>query len=361
MRNKLSYERLRMKKLLAFFAALLPAMGMVHAQTPTSVPVLLCPWGCGPTESDQMLMNLQIRDGKSVHVLPQETPGYMYNIREMAKQRHHKRTIFGTEDAIIQLALQGGRPEIADALPEPIDIRFKLLYGDAWWGQGKFFVTFDPKIKSPADFKGKRVAIGMPTQSAWGLYPKLFLENAYGINSSNTDIRRMPPAAQTQALIDGSIDVAITGFGTEPQLQEIMIGAPLRLLEATGRQLYYIPVSREAVDTINTKFQTTFIHAVLPAGTLPRQTQPLSMAFVRSYKAAHPDLPEQVAYELVKSVAQYAPKMQGNHPLWKLMTRELMLHGLSEENVHPGARRAFVELGWWQDVTKYPPVTYPKR
>ena len=35
----------------------------VFAQT--SVPLLLCPWGCGPTESDQMLMNMQIRDKKA--------------------------------------------------------------------------------------------------------------------------------------------------------------------------------------------------------------------------------------------------------------------------------------------------------
>lgn len=325
-----------------------------------TVPVLLCPWGCGPTESDQMLMNLQIRGNKPVTLLPQETPGYMYNIREMANPRQHKKSIFGTEDAIIQLALQGGSPELKEFLPEPIDIKFKLLYGDAWWGQGKFFVTFNPNIKTPEDFKGKKVAIGMPTQSAWGLYPKLFLEHAYGITEKNTDIRRMPPAAQTQALIDGSIDVAITGFGTEPQYKEFMISGPLRLLEATGRPLYYIPVSKQAVDLINKKFQTTFIHANIRAGSLPRQTRDLSMAFVRSYKAAHPDFPEQTAYELVKSVAEYAPKLQGNHPLWKLMTRELMLHGLSEENVHPGAKRAFVELGWWPDHKKYPPVTYPK-
>jgi hypothetical protein len=352
---------LTLKKFLITAVTILGIAFSVPAFANTSVPILLCPWGCGPTESDQMLMNLQIRGNKPVNVLPQETPGYMYNIREMVNPRHHKQTIFGTEDAIIQLAMQGGRPELKDSLPDPIDIRFKLLYGDAWWGQGKFFVTFNPNIKTPADFKGKRVAIGMPTQSAWGLYPKLFLEHAYGINEKNTDIRRMPPAAQTQALIDGSIDVAITGFGSEPQVREIMVSAPLRLLEATGRPLYYIPVSKQAVDQINKKFQTTFIHANIRAGSLPRQTQDLSMAFVRSYKAAHPDFPEQTAYELVKSVAEYAPRLQGNHPLWKLMTRELMLHGLSEENVHPGARRAFVELGWWPDHKKYPPVTYPKK
>jgi len=27
--------------------------------------------------------------------------------------------------------------------------------------------------------------------------------------------------------------------------------------------------------------------------------------------------------------------------------------------VHPGAKRAYVELGWWDKVKNYPPVTYP--
>jgi hypothetical protein len=37
-----------------------------------------------------------------------------------------------------------------------------------------------------------------------------------------------------------------------------------------------------------------------------------------------------------------------------------MLHGLSDDNVHPGAKRAFVELGWWDKVKQYPAVTYPQ-
>ena len=354
-----------MKKIsmsIKIFAASIAYLGLAQigfAQTAT-IPTLLCPWGCGPTESDQMLMNMQIKDGKSVVVLPQETPGYMYNVREMANNRHWKKSIFATEDVIIQLAIQGGTPELKEFLPEAIPIQFKLLYGEAWWAQGKFFVTFDPKIKSPADFKGKRVALGLRGQSDWGVFPRLILEHAYGITPQNTDIRHLTPAALTQQLLDGSVDVAVTGFGSEPSLKEFLILPPFRQLEAANRQLYYVGVPKSAIDKVNAKFSTTFIPTTLKPGTLPKQTAPLEMAFVRSYKAAHEEFPDQLAYELVKSVAEYSPRLQSQHPLWKIMTKELMLHGLSEENIHPGAKRAFVELGWWKDVQKYPPVTYPK-
>ncbi len=347
----------RARRLVA--AATVSVMVAAPAFAGTNVPTLLCPWGCGPTESDQMLMNMQIKDGKAAVVLPQETPGYMYNIREMANKRHWKKSIFATEDIIIQLAMQGGSPELKEFLPEKIPVKFQLLYGEAWWGQGKYFVTFNPDIKTPADFKGKSIGLGLRGQSDWGVFPRLILEHAYGITPQNADIRHLTPAALTQQLLDGTVDVAITAFGTEPSLKEFLISPPFRQLEAANRPLRFIGVSKEALDTVNKKFGTTFIHQTLKPGTLPKQTEPLSMGFNRSYKAAHPDFPEDVAYNLVMSVAEYAPKLQQQHPLWKIMTKDLMLHGLSEENVHPGAKRAYIELGWWKDVKKFPPVTYP--
>ena len=48
----------------------------------------------------------------------------------------------------------GGREEFKEFLPEPVKAPFKLLFGEAFWGQGKYFVSFDPNIKTPADLKG---------------------------------------------------------------------------------------------------------------------------------------------------------------------------------------------------------------
>ena len=38
----------------------------------------------------------------------------------------------------------------------------------------------------------------------------------------------------------------------------------------------------------------------------------------------------------------------------------MMLDGLSEDNVHPGAKKAYVELGWWDQHKKYPAVIFAK-
>ena len=341
---------------LAAFVAAKPAA----AQPKVSVPLLLCPAGCGPTEGDTILMVQMIKEGMPVTLLPQETPGYMYNIREMAQERNWKRAVFGTEDVLIQLAMKwGGTPELKEFLPERVPIRFKLLYGETWWAQGKFFVTFDPNIKTPADLKGKRVSLGLRSQSDWGVFSRLVLE-AYGVTPQNADIRHLTPAALTQQLIDGTTDAAVTVFGMEPNMKEWMIGGPLRQLEASGKPLRYLGMTKDVVDRLNAKYGTTFTHTVIPPGTLPKQPEPLPVGLVRGYKAVHPDFSEETAYQIVMAVAKLAPKLRDLHVLWKIWSPELMVAGLSDENVHPGAKKAYVELGWWDRSRNFPPMTYPQ-
>ena len=329
------------------------------AQGKISVPLLLCPAGCGPTEGDTILMVQMIKEGSPVTLLPQETPGYMYNIREMLKESNWKRYVFSTEDVLIQLAMKwGGTPEMQEFMPDRIPIKFKLIYGETWWPIGKFFVTFDPNIKSIADLKGKRVSLGLRSQSDWGVFSRLMLA-AYGVTPQNADVRHLTPAALTQQLIDGSTDAGVTVFGMEPNMKEWMIGGPLRQLEASGKPLRYLGLDKATIDRVNQKYGTTFTHAVIPANTLPKQPAPLEVGLVRGYKAAHPDFPDEAAYQIVMAVAKMAPKLRDLHVLWKIWSPELMVAGLSDENVHPGAKKAYVELGWWDKTKKFPAMTYP--
>jgi uncharacterized protein len=329
------------------------------AQGKVAVPLLLSPAGSGLVEGDTILMIQMIKEGTPVTLLPQETPGYMYNIREMLNDRNWKRAAFSTEDVLIQLAMKwGGTPELKEFLPDKVPIKFKLLYGEMWWPIGKFFATFDPNIKSFADLKGKRLSLGLRSQSDWGVYPRIILDTI-GITPQNTDVRHLTPAQITQQLIDGATDVGVTVFGMEPNLKEWFIGGPLRQLEASGKPLRYIGMDKETIDLVNKKYGTTFTHAVIPANTVPKQPAPLSVGLVRGYKAVHPDFPDEVAYQVVMAVAKLAPKLRDLHVNWKVWSPELMIAGLSDENVHPGAKKAYVELGWWDKAKNFPPMTYP--
>jgi len=336
------------------------AGGIGQATAQDSIAVLLCPFGCGPIAGDTILMNQMIKDGAEVTLLPQETPGYMYNIREMGmNERKWKTSVFATEDTLIQVAYAGGSDTMKEFLPEPVKVPWKLLYGEAWWGQGKFLVTFDCNLKTMGDLKGKRISLGLRGQSDWGVFARLFLEHLYGVTPDNSDVRHMTPGQLTQQLIDGATDAAVTPIGAEPSLKEFIIPGPVRQLEATGKKMCYLGVTKDEVATMNKKFGATWTYVDLPAGTLPHQDQPLGVAFNKGFKAAHESFDEERAYKFVKAVAKIGPKMKELHALWRIWSPELMTCGLSEENAHPGAIRAYKELGWWDKTKNCEPMTYP--
>lgn len=330
------------------------------AEAADAVPVLLCPFGCGPMAGDTILMNQMIKSGSKVILLPQETPGYMYNVREMGKNKTKwKNFVFATEDTLIQLAYAGGTPAMKEFLPEPVKIPWKLLYGEAWWGQGKFLATFDCSLKSMADLKGKRISLGLRGQSDWGVFSRLTLEYVFGITTKNADIRHMTPGQLTQQLIDGATDAAVTPIGAEPSLKKFIIPGPVRQLEATGKKICYLGVSKADIDKLNKRFNTTFLHIELPAGTLPHQDKPLGVGFDRGFKAVHESFSDDKAYNIVMSVAKIGEKMKSLHALWRIWSPELMTCGLSDQNTHPGAIKAYKELGWWDKRKACAPMTYP--
>lgn len=338
--------------------------GVAGAQQkkPETVTVLRCPLGCGIVEGDTILGSFVAKEHPWLVYQTQETPGYLYNIREMARNsKRWKTTLFGTEDTIIELAFHGGSAELKEFLPEPIKIKWKLLFGEAWWTQGMWFVTLNPNLKTIADLKGKRVGLGLRTQSDWGMDARLFLEIAYGITPANSDLRHLGPVAASEAMLDGKVDAVVMGAGTDPHGKNWLVAGPMRTLEASGRNLYYIGIDKAAVDKVNAKFGTAYQTITIPPGTLPQRSEPLLVGVDRGYTAAHPEFPEELAYEVVKTVAKLAPRMASVNALWKVSSPEVMVNGLTEENAHPGAIRAYKELGWWELRTKFPPVTYPEK
>jgi uncharacterized protein len=330
---------------------------------PVIINMLISPLGAGPLEG-QVILGTQIaREHPWLILRAQETPGYLYNIREMATNKPRwKDTVFATEDTVIQLAFQGGAPILKDFLPEPIKIKWKLLYGEAYWTQGMWFVTLDPAIKTLSDIKGKSVAVGLRTQCDWGMDARLFLEIAYGVTPANTKIEHLPPVTATEAMLDGKVKVAVMGAGggVGPDRKDWLLAPPIRTLQASGRKPYYLGVSEEDIKKVNQQLNTSYQPTVIKAGTLYDQPADLHVGIDRGYIGVHPEFPEEVAYEIVKQVAKFGPKMGDLHGLWKVWSPELMIDGLTEETAHPGAIRAYKELGWWDKAKKFKPVEYPK-
>lgn len=336
------------------------AASAVASAKVTVVPMLDCPLGCGIVQTDTLLAAQMARAQANVLPAAQETPGFMYNVRAMAQKRRWKTTVFGTEDIVIQAAFQGGRPALKEFIPRKIPIKFKLLYGEGIVAQGKFLVTLNPKIKSISDLKGKRISIGLPTQSDWGMSAELLLKYGYGITPKNTHIRNVTPAVMTQQLIDGNTDAALVALITNSNKSVWWTSDLTSKLAGSGKHIYYLPVSKKAIKTVNKKFGMTLLPVTVPAGTLPGQKKAFLAGGDRIYEAVAPQFPARKAYEIVKSVAKFGPNLKKTgQGLWKFWSPVNMVAGLTKENTNPGAIRAYKELGWWKLRKKFPPVTYP--
>lgn len=337
------------------------AIGTVGAQAPRIMTVLECPMGCGAIEGYTILGSFAAKEQMSFALQVQETPGYLYNVRELAKNKNRwKNTAIGTEDTVLQLFYHGGKEELKEFYPEAIKIPWKFLYGETWWTQGMWFVTLDPNIKTPADMKGKRIGLGLRTQSDWGADARIFLETAYGITPKNADIRHLGPVAASEAMLDGKVDVVTMGMGTDALHKNWMVAAPMRNLEASGRKVNFVGISREAIDKVNRRYGTTYLGVTVPKGTLKDQDKEFLAGVDRGYIGVHPEFAEDMAYEFTKMMLKLRGKMGEVHPQWKTMIDETIVHGLTEENTHPGSVKALKEAGIWELSKKFPPVIYPK-
>ena len=272
------------------------------AKAADAISVLLCPFGCGPIAGDTVLMNQMIKSGADVMILPQETPGYMYNIREMAQNKsqveaHHLCDRRHADPGRLRWRQRGHEGVSARTGQGAVETACTVKHGG---GRASSLPPLTVGLKSMADLKGKRISLGLRGQSDWGVFSRLFLKDLYGITPENTDIRHMTPGQLTQQLIDGATDASVTPIGAEPTLTNFLIPGPVRQLEATGKPICYLGVTPEEVKKMNDKYGATWLHVKLPPNTLPNQTEPLGIGFNRAFKASHESFDEDLAYKLVK-------------------------------------------------------------
>lgn len=321
-----------------------PSNRSASAAQPTRIVSLEWPTGYGPPEQAVILSRLISQDPLSPRLIAQETPGYVYNLRIMSVQpRRWTTTVFGNSLGAEWLSKTGVEPFFESPLPQ----EWKHLWGEAIWLNGNF-VTLDAAIENPSDFVGKRVALGLKGQTHWAGFPTIILKEAFGVTPDNSVFEYLGPKAAMDALMDGRVDVATFGAVTTAGLDVVKAGPTLIELASSGRPFRYVGINREAIDTVNRRLGSPFLHVRLAAGMLPRQNEPLDLFADIGWKSAHPDLPADVAYQLTKAMIEFAPQVATYFAFGELWTHsELFVLGLDEANTHPGAIRAFQEAGLW--------------
>lgn len=316
------------------------------AQTaPKTILSLEWPTGYGPPESIVTLARYVSESSGRINLSAQETAGYVYNIKEMSQNKNRwDRTIFGTGTNILYLAENG----VAPFFDKPIKVEWKHLFADAVWMLNNF-ITLDPNIKTPADFKGKRIALGQRTGSEWAAKPTIILREGYGITDKNATISYLDPASAVSALLDGRADVAVAGIITSSRLSPVLPHRNLQEAAASGRRIHYVEIGPDVVARLRDKAGAPYLSIPVPPNSLPQQgDRTLSLVGNQGFHSTHPSFPEEDAYEITKHVIQAAPKVAKFGGLGTIFSDpRILTAGLTEQNTHPGAIRAFKEAGLW--------------
>jgi len=227
---------------------------------------------------------------------------------------------------------------------------------DGYKGQGKFsggavpvrtlmvaypnrmhVVTVEGRgINSFADLKGKRVSSG-PPNSATELMAFRVLE-AYGFNWDK-DIKRerLDVGKSSEAIKDNKIDAyfwvgglptsAVTDLAATP-------GTKIKLIDHT-----------ESVERMNKKYGQLYVPGTIPAKTYPGQDKDGQIAVVWNLLVARADMPDQVAYTILKTIFDKKQELINVHKEAASFDYKNQSNAAAAIPFHPGAIKYFAEHG----------------
>jgi uncharacterized protein len=198
-------------------------------------------------------------------------------------------------------------------------------------------VTIEGKgIEKMSDLKGKRVSTGSPG-SATEVMAFRVIEGAGLDKDKDMRRERLGVAESTNAIKDGKIDAyfwvgglptaAVTDLAASPNIK-------LKLIDHT-----------EVVDKMNAKYGNLYTAGVIPAKTYPGQDKDNNISVVQNILVANADMPDKVAYDIVKTFIEKQAELVAVHGEAKSITLDNQIPKNSPIPWHPGATKYFTEKG----------------
>lgn len=192
-------------------------------------------------------------------------------------------------------------------------------------------ITLDNSgIKSVADLKGKRVAVGAAGSGVEANARQILA--AAGITYNDIKVQYLSFAEAANSLKDGNIDAGFitAGFPTAA-VQDI----------AAQHNVVLIPVSDEIADQLIKQYPF-YTKVTIPAGTYQKQDADVQSLAVKAMLVATDAMDEQTAYDITKAIYTNLDKLKAAHSVGALITRESAKDGISIP-LHPGAEKFFNE------------------
>lgn len=202
-----------------------------------------------------------------------------------------------------------------------------------WYPETIQFVTLkESGIKSIADLKGKRIAIG--AQGSGTMVESLLILNSAGITKDNADFRYADFAQIAQELQNKTIDA---GF--------VVAGIPTAAVTelTVSRDVNIVDIPDATFQAIKAK-SPFFVQVPIPANTYKGQDQAVKTVAVMAMIATRADIPTDVIYTITKGTFDNLDILVATHARAKDIKLASANDGMPIP-LHPGAEKYFKEKG----------------
>ena len=185
-------------------------------------------------------------------------------------------------------------------------------------------------VKSLADLRGKRVAVGAAGSGA-EVNARQVLEAA-GLTYKDITPQYLSFGEAANGLRDGNTDVAF-----------LTAGAPTAAVRdvAAQKDVVIIPVPKAVADKLIARYPF-YVRVKIPRDTYSKQTADVDTVTVKSILVANASLDEALVYAVTKAIFTNLDRLVQAHAQGKNITRATALEGFPIP-VHPGAQKFFSE------------------
>jgi TRAP transporter TAXI family solute receptor len=194
--------------------------------------------------------------------------------------------------------------------------------------------TNSSNINSYADIKGKRLVAQSKGNTAEAITAAILKLNGFDYSGLS---RMNFQASYTDAVSmmkDGHVDVFTLGT-TAPA------SAVMDL--ASGRDIKLVPVDDKTMDGMR-KMNAGYSKLIIKAGTYPKQDKDVPVIGYQTHLIVRCDMPEDVVYKMVKTMAENIPAMAAVNKAIGELTPKMMAADAGIP-MHPGAAKYFKEVG----------------
>jgi TRAP transporter TAXI family solute receptor len=191
-------------------------------------------------------------------------------------------------------------------------------------------------VTKMSDLKGKRVSTGSPG-SATEVMAFRVIEAAGLDRDKDMTRERLGVAESGNALKDGKID-AFFWVGGLPTAAVTDVGA-------TPNVKIALVDTADLVDKMNAKYTAIYSKGTIPSKTYPGQDKDNPVAVVQNILVANANMPDDVAYAIVKTLMEKKPELVAVHREAENFEVKNQTKEATPVPFHPGAAKYFNEKG----------------